>query len=111
VEQTQSTVSLRENRRGPSLKLQGSIGPALAGELHAAALSAAATGRDVSIDWRCARHLSAAALQVLLALSADLAGRGLRLRGGAPHPSALPALEMTGLNALIARPGRRRKNA
>ena len=111
MEQTQSTVSLREGRRGPSLRLEGSIGPALAGELHAAAMRAAAAGSDVSIDWRRARHLSAAALQVLLALSADLAARGFRLQGGAPHASAVAALEMTGLDAVIGRPGGRRKNA
>lgn len=56
-------------------------------ELHASAVAAASTGNDVTLNLDRIDHLDASALQILLALHADLnrRGRSLELAKASPH--------------------------
>lgn len=63
---------------GCRLDLAGRVTAADAARLHAAARAAAARGGDVRVGFARAEHVDASAVQIVLALGRDLAGRGKR---------------------------------
>ena len=97
-------MSVRRGKRATRLILTGHVSLDRAVELHGAASKAAKAGRDVVLDWSQAEHLSAAALQVLLALRAALAARGRKLLVNETPAPLLRALEVAGAAELAAGP-------
>jgi MFS superfamily sulfate permease-like transporter len=59
-----------------------------ASQLHQDAVAAVREGAEISLDWSETRHLHASALQILLALRADLAahGRTWKVQGAEKAP-------------------------
>lgn len=98
-----AVLTLKPCKRRLKLTLRGSLDLGSALELHRLALEAAGAGSDVELDWRGAGHLSAAVIQVLLALESALAGRGRSLRIGPPGPQIKQELDRSGLSGWISR--------
>jgi len=80
------------------LILAGQIGPDAAAQLRDDAAHLAATGRGVDMDWREAESVTAASLQVLIALGVSLDGQGQTLRVTCDHPGIRGLLELAGLS-------------
>ena len=91
-----SELAVREDREGPCLLLKGPIEIRLAPQLHRLAQELAATPGRVRIDWTETTHLSAAALQVLMALESALVSAGGALEAPAPPPELAESLRRTG---------------
>jgi len=96
-----------------TLVLAGPIGQDAVPRLHAEALRLAGYPKDTAVDWSAAEHLSAGALQVLLALAR--ARKNLRVSRDQPGIRSL--LELAGvsewfpaapLNEPAAQPGEAR---
>jgi anti-anti-sigma factor len=83
-----------EQRR---LCLEGVVNAALARRLKEEALAALAGTGPVTLDLARAEYLDGAALQILLALGADLAARGRGFRVVAMPPSVEDTLRVVGL--------------
>jgi anti-anti-sigma regulatory factor len=98
---TDSEVAVREDRQGPSLVLKGPIEIRLAPQLHRLAQDLAAASGRVRIDWAEATHLSAAALQVLIALESALVSAGGALDAPAPPPALAETLRLAGWQAPV----------
>ncbi len=67
-----------------------------ADELHASAVAAASAGSDVTLNLDRIDHLDASALQILLALDADLGKRGRKLELAKASPHLLKWFEFAG---------------
>ncbi len=83
------------------LCLVGVINAALACRLKEEALSALAGAGPVTLDLTRAEYLDGAAVQVLLALNAELVTRGRSLRVVAMAPSVEDTLRVVGLAGTI----------
>ncbi len=83
------------------LCLEGTINAALARRLKEGALAALAGTGTVTLDLARAEYLDGAALQVLLALGAELAARGRSLKVVAMAPSVEDTLRVVGLAGVI----------
>lgn len=94
-------VEVRPSETCDLLVLAGEINLDAVSPLRAAALEAAAGGRDIGVDWRDAGHVSAGALQVLLALRAALDARGQVLQIAGDNPGVRRTLELAGLSRLF----------
>jgi len=75
-----SEIGLRAGNDQAVLTLRGAIEAPSICELLAAAVSACASGKPVLVDWSEAEHLHAGALQVLMALKAELTAQERPLR-------------------------------
>lgn len=95
------SVEVRPMESGDFLVLTGELNLDAASHLREAALGAAAAGKEVAIDWSAAGHLSAGALQVLVALRATLSSRGQALDVAADNPGVRRILEIAGLSGLF----------
>ncbi len=80
------------------LLLAGQINLDAAARLRDEALRVVASARAVGVDWRQAEYVSASAVQVLLALGAALAARGLPLEVAGDNPGVRRSLELAGLS-------------
>jgi anti-anti-sigma factor len=94
-------IEIRPTESYDLLVLSGEITLDAAGHLREAALAAAAGAREVAVDWRDARHVSAGALQLMLALRAALETSGRALSVAADNPAMRRTLEVTGLSQLF----------
>lgn len=101
VEDALFHVELRPSARRDVLILEGAINLDAARQLHDAALQALAGGREVAIDWSQARHVSAGAVQVLLALGVALHARGSVLPVTGENVNVRRMLEPGGLSRLF----------
>ena len=101
VEEELFRVELRPSASCDLLMLAGAISLDAARQLSDAALQALAGGREVAVDWSEARHVSAGALQVLLALRTALDARGLALPVAGDNPGVRRTLELAGLSPLF----------
>lgn len=78
---SEATVSVADDPARPGsarLVLGGRVRVAEAAALHQAALAAVARGGAVTVDCGAAEYLDATAIQVVLCLGRELAGRGRR---------------------------------
>ncbi len=73
-------VELLERENAATLKLRGSLGIAQAGALRQTILRAIHQPKPVSLDLREVSRMEASALQVLMALEAELTRSGRRLK-------------------------------
>lgn len=96
-----SPVRLPEPQAEPNLEQQlieversGDWMPAE--ELHASAVAAASSGKNVTLNLDRINHLDASALQILLALDADLKQRGRNLKLAKASPQLLKWFEFAG---------------
>jgi anti-anti-sigma factor len=84
-----------------TLRLEGAIGVAQARALHARALELASQGGDVTVRASLVSHLDAAAVQVLIALSAALKSRGRTLAIADLPVSVSHTLQLAGLGTAL----------
>lgn len=98
-------ISMEDKGLQRLLRLRGVLGPDAAAALHREAAQIAAGRGDVGVDWSAAEHVSAASLQVLLALQKSLSGKGRKLEVVADHPAVRRFLETAGLSGRFAGPG------
>jgi anti-anti-sigma regulatory factor len=103
-----SEFGISVERNGPrlSLRLRGALGPDAAAVLHPEAVRIATGDEDVEIDWSAAEHVSAAALQVLIALDTALSARGRKLVIANDNPGVRQFLEAAGLSSRFAAGGK-----
>ena len=101
VEPEPFRVELRLPESCDWLVLAGELNLDAAIQLRDVALSAVAGGGEVGVDWRDAGHVSAGALQVLLALRAALDARGQVLQIAGDNPGVRRTLELAGLSRLF----------
>lgn len=113
---TNDTSSKAAVERCATLRLSGPLGLAQAAGLLERAREALASPEEaVALDWRGAEGVSAAALQVLLALESDLKTNGRKLEPGPAPESVRKMLGMCGLGRLAtaakakARPAKKRE--
>lgn len=99
------SISIAKNGSHCLLRLGGALGPDAAAALHREASRIAAQDGDVEIDWSAAGHVSAAALQVLLALGTVLSNQGRKLEVAADNPAVRRFLEAAGLSSRFTVPG------
>jgi anti-anti-sigma factor len=92
------SIEIRESDAYHLLALTGQIGLEAAPLLHTTAQRLATGGADVRMDWAGAGHVSAAALQVLLALGSRLAADGRGFSVSADAPGVRRFLEISGLS-------------
>jgi anti-anti-sigma factor len=83
------------------MTIDGAPGPADAQALRHAALAAAKTSGDVTIDCAKAEHLHAAVLQVLLCLRREIEPAGRRLVLINVSPAVQKFLEVGGVSKLL----------
>ncbi len=100
-------IETRQHGAEEALLLAGLLDVSAAALLRTTALRLAEAGRDVAIDWSQAEHISAGALQVLLALGAAMAGKGKAVRVAADNPDVRGFLELAGLSARFPAAGER----
>lgn len=87
--------------RRATLRLRGPLGVSESAELREMARQALASGGGaVRLDWRGAEGVSTAALQILLALEADLRSSGRKLEPGPAPESVQRLLALGGLGRL-----------
>jgi anti-anti-sigma factor len=94
-------VEVRPSESCDVLVLAGELNLDAVRQLTEAALGLVAGGKEVGIDWREAGHVSAGAMQVLLALRAALDARGRALRVTGDNPGVRRTLELAGLSQLF----------
>lgn len=97
-----AAISLSPEPDGTHLHLAGEVTAASAGELREAALAAAAAGRAAVVRGEAVERLDTAALQVLLALQAELRGRGLALAVRGLPAAVAAVVRLAGLPLAIA---------
>lgn len=105
VEEELFRVEVRPSASCDLLILAGAISLDAARQLSDAALQVLGGGREVAVDWSQAGHVSAGALQVLLALRAALDARGLVLSVAGDNPGIRHTLELAGLSPLFPAAG------
>jgi anti-anti-sigma factor len=94
-------VGLHPSASRDVIVLAGMINLDAARQLCDAALRTLAGGREIAVDWSGAMHVSAGALQVLLALGTALHARGLVLSVTGDNPGVRRTLELAGLSRLF----------
>ena len=94
-------VELRPSESCDLLVLAGEMNLDAAVQLRDSALKAVAGGREVGVDWSKAGHVSAGAIQVLLALRAALDAQGRGLHTAGDSPGVRRTLELAGLSRLF----------
>lgn len=97
-------VEVHRSESCDCLVLAGEMNLDAASQLRDAALGVVAEGREVAVDWRDVGHVSAGALQVLLALRSALAARGSALHIAGDNPNLRRTLEVAGLAELLPPP-------
>ncbi len=97
------TVEIQASER--VLRLQGAVGVAHARSLHAFALQLATAGPKVVVRADHVRHLDCAAIQVLLALQAELQRIGVEFACPTLPASVQDTLEHAGLAGVLAPAG------
>ena len=101
VEHEPFRVELRPSESCAWLVLAGELNLDAAIQLRDVAMSAVAGGGEVGVDWRDTGHVSAGAIQVLLALRAALDAQGRGLHTAGDSPGVRRTLELAGLSRLF----------
>jgi anti-anti-sigma factor len=97
-------IKIQPAESSDSLVLEGDISLDAANRLREAVVDAAARDREIEIDWRRVGHMSAGALQLLLALRTALETRGRVLRVVGDNPGVRSTLELAGLSRFFPLP-------
>jgi anti-anti-sigma factor len=97
-------IRIREAESENLLELAGLIRVEAAQQLLAAANRLLDDSKDVAVDWREASHVGACAIQLLLALTTELAHSGRKLHVASDNAHVRRTLELAGLSERFPAP-------